>query len=68
MTAHEYHATYCRCGGANNRDVEAVTPVHVLPVNDLRDHRESTDCWCEPMIQDAYPSRVIVHAALDGRT
>ena len=22
--AHEYHATYCPCGGANNDDVEAV--------------------------------------------
>lgn len=22
--------------------------VHVLPVNDLREHVESLDCWCAP--------------------
>lgn len=37
--------------------------VHILPLNDLRQHEESSDCWCEPKID----GDIIVHNALDER-
>jgi hypothetical protein len=48
--------------------------VHVVPVNDLREHTETgADCWCEPRVLDegtdpaGEPARVIVHSSADGR-
>ena len=43
--------------------------VHVLPIDDLREHEETRQCWCRPrLLQDAPEDAVvIVHAALDGR-
>ena len=37
--------------------------LHVVPVNDLRDHVTSVDCWCCPIDDDG----IIVHNSLDGR-
>lgn len=38
--------------------------VHVVPINDLRDHDENgTGCWCRPTIEDG----VVVHNSMDGR-
>jgi hypothetical protein len=37
--------------------------VHVIPQNDLRDHEESTTCWCQPHFDDG----VIVHNSMDQR-
>lgn len=38
--------------------------VHVVPINDLRDHVEhGLGCWCRPEVIDD----VVVHAALDQR-
>lgn len=40
--------------------------IHVLPVNDLRDHEETADCWCRPRREDdAYG--VIIHNSMDRR-
>ena len=39
---------------------------HVTPVNDLREHDASVDCWCRPTPDDEEPS-VIVHHAMDRR-
>ena len=36
---------------------------HVLPREDLRQHIESVDCWCEPIIEN----NIIIHNALDER-
>lgn len=46
--------------------------VHVLPINDLREHEETRDCWCKPRVEFAdnvsdLETRVIVHNSLDGR-
>jgi hypothetical protein len=43
--------------------------VHVLPVNDLREHEESRDCWCEPRVEadSDWTAALIVHHSLDGR-
>lgn len=39
--------------------------IHVVPLNDLREHVASTDCWCKPT-EDAWPD-VWVHHAMDKR-
>ena len=36
---------------------------HVLPIKDLKQHIESTDCWCMP-VQNG---DVIIHSSADGR-
>ena len=52
--------------------------IHVLPVNDAREHDEHRSCWCRPRVEhqvttrpDAYGLHdvpaVVVHHALDGR-
>lgn len=43
-----------------------VSVIHVLPLNDLREHQEDVACWCKPK-PDAEDERVIVHNAADGR-
>lgn len=47
---------------------------HITPINDLREHTDARDCWCQPRIEivedflDASPARVIVvHTSADGR-
>lgn len=42
--------------------------VHVMPLNDLRDHTY-TDCWCRPRTDIHHDSSVpvIVHFAADRR-
>ena len=47
--------------------------VQVIPIDDLREHEDSFDCFCEPTVHDegeddvGEPIRVIVHQSLDGR-
>jgi hypothetical protein len=43
--------------------------VHVIPVNDLREHEENEDgsCWCNPRIEQEENGLVIIHNPLDGR-
>ena len=36
---------------------------HVIPVNDLRDHVESADCWCHPEVDDL----IVIHNSMDER-
>lgn len=40
-----------------------MSDVHVIPLNDYREHEETTECWCNP----AHDDGVVVHNALDGR-
>jgi hypothetical protein len=50
-----------------------VSIVDVTPINDLREHAESSDCWCEPKVLDVgvdaagEPALVVVHNSADGR-
>ena len=46
-----------------------MTDLHVVPVNDLREHEESSKCWCRPVeIFDAsMHAPVWVHNSMDGR-
>lgn len=40
--------------------------LHVMPVNDLKEHTPNTDCWCNPT-QDTEELELYIHHALDGR-
>jgi len=40
--------------------------IHVVPVNDLRDHIPRVSCWCHPR-PDIEDERVIIHNSLDQR-
>lgn len=37
--------------------------VHVMPVEDLREHVCGDDCWCSPTDDEG----VIIHNSMDGR-
>lgn len=39
---------------------------HVVPIDDLREHEDSAQCWCRPSEDDEEPG-VWVHRAMDGR-
>lgn len=47
--------------------------IHVLPVNDLREHVESETCWCKPAVEqvsslvDGKARTIVVHNAADAR-
>jgi hypothetical protein len=40
--------------------------VHVMPLNDYRDHEPSTECWCHPQEDEEIPG-LFVHRSMDGR-
>lgn len=40
--------------------------IHVVPLNDLREHETSIACWCHPTPDEEEPC-VIVHHSLDQR-
>lgn len=42
---------------------ETADRFHVLPVNDLRDHEETAECWCNPRIAE----HLVIHNSLDRR-
>lgn len=43
--------------------------VHVLPIDDTRDHVESSSCWCRPFVSREQETEevVVVHNSADGR-
>ena len=41
---------------------------HIVPIDDLREHEESVDCWCQPeLLDDVYLDSVYLHPSMDGR-
>jgi hypothetical protein len=49
-----------------------MSTIHVMPVNDLREHVANDDCWCEPVqeyvVEESGSSHWLAsHNALDGR-
>jgi len=40
--------------------------LHVLPLDDLREHEPSRECWCNPQQDEEMPV-LWVHNSLDGR-
>ena len=41
-------------------------PIHTIPVDDLREHMESRECWCKPR-QDEDEPHVWIHNSMDRR-
>ncbi len=41
--------------------------LHVVPIRDLREHAEARSCWCEPTLEDADGTAIVIHRAEDGR-
>ena len=40
---------------------------HILPVNDIDIHEESSVCKCEPDVKEVEGGILIVHNSFDGR-
>ena len=40
--------------------------LHLVPINDLREHDLTITCWCRPTHDEEEPN-VIVHNSMDGR-
>lgn len=40
---------------------------HILPIDDLEEHEESTTCKCKPDVQYEDGNMIIVHNSFDGR-
>lgn len=40
--------------------------IHVVPLNDLREHDSTASCWCKPTEDDETPG-VFLHHSMDGR-
>lgn len=38
---------------------------HVIPIDDLREHSETADCWCDPFLD--YEDMIVIHSSADGR-
>ena len=52
----------------------ALGMMHVLPINDEREHETTTTCWCEPRIEwndpetgEVYSEALVIHNSADGR-
>lgn len=41
--------------------------VHVIPVDDLKEHTKETTCACEPRVDVVEGGMIVVHMAYDGR-
>ncbi|HDR0738531.1 hypothetical protein NMV02_10975 [Pasteurella multocida] len=39
--------------------------IHVYPVNDLREHEHSENCWCKPIVLES--ADICIHHAMDQR-
>lgn len=39
--------------------------VHVVPIDDIKEHEMVRSCWCKPALK--HNENVIVHNSLDGR-
>jgi len=42
--------------------------IHIIPINDLRDHAEGRDCWCKPVVaEEDAGGFIIAHNSMDRR-
>jgi hypothetical protein len=45
-------------------------PMHVLPMNDFREHVADMSCWCCPTLDDGWEEgieKIFIHHSMDGR-
>jgi hypothetical protein len=40
--------------------------LHIIPLNDFREHESSCDCWCKPQLTDGLDN-CYTHPSADGR-
>lgn len=40
---------------------------HILPINDIKPHEESTGCHCKPKVISENGDTIVVHSSFDGR-
>lgn len=41
--------------------------IHILPINDLKEHEESSTCECNPKLMVENGEMIFVHNSFDGR-
>ena len=41
--------------------------IHILPINDEKEHVEETTCWCSPHLITDEPELIVVHHSADCR-
>lgn len=44
------------------RKMETDDDVHVIPLNDYREHIADRNCWCGPLVEE---DGVVIHHAMD---
>lgn len=54
-----------------------IPDTHVIPINDMKKHIESRDCWCNPQLKEEDITRlqdpskeiavIVIHNSMDGR-
>lgn len=49
-----------------SRNVNEYADIHIIPLNDFKEHIQSKDCWCHPKALE-HDDKVIVHNAMDQR-
>jgi hypothetical protein len=45
---------------------DSCADIHVIPLYDIKEHTCVSNCWCQPVRDDEYPT-VLVHNSGDGR-
>lgn len=46
--------------------IEASRDIHIYPLDDLRYHVMTRECWCKPTV-DTEEASCIIHHSMDGR-
>ena len=41
--------------------------IHILPLNDLKEHEETTTCPCGPRVDWSEAEAIVIHRSWDGR-
>jgi hypothetical protein len=41
--------------------------IHIIPINDLKEHKETTVCKCQPKAIKENNELIIIHNSFDGR-
>lgn len=42
--------------------------IHVIPINDMKEHIHSRKCWCNPRLEQKNTKEtLVIHNSMDGR-
>lgn len=55
---------------AKKSDSRTSWPVHIVPMNDIKDHVAEMECWCCPTLDDGDEwgyEKIFIHHSADGR-